>query len=126
MSLLQRVKKLEQVRRNGDTDIHVMIIAGIFLRDDYVLKFPAIIGEQRISPEMVQMANRKDYESACRYKFSENHNEEGAITDIMEAYHGQWESKETLLLWIDENFNQFQRKEISKDDKIIHVDLSDD
>ena len=118
MSLLQRVKKLELLRRYEDSNLIVLTTHGIIIRDDKVLSFRddhKCVNGKKIPSEWLTVRKVKDSDI-------KDYNEEQELRQILYHYKGRWESKEDLNKWIDDNFASFLPEEVySENDTVINV-----
>ncbi len=127
MSLLQRIKKLELLRRYEDGNFIVLTTHGTIIKGDKVLSFRQnpeekyqCNMEKRITPEWVKVSNKRDDDV-------KDYNEEQEFKQILFHYKGQWDSKEALNQWIDDNFASFPPEDTyNENDTVIdfHIKIA--
>ena len=116
-NLLNRVKKLEILKRHQDEKLIVMVCHGTIIKRDKVLYFredpkEKYCMEKRITPEFVKVRDIKD----CDIK---DYNEEEEYKQIMFAYEGQWKDPEDLKQWIDNNYALFPPEETFNENDMV-------
>ncbi len=116
-NLLNRVKKLEILKRHQDEKLIVMVCHGTIIKGDKVLYFREDPKEKycmkkRITPEFVKVRDIKD----CDIK---DYNEEEEYKQIMFAYEGQWKDPEDLKQWINNNYALFPPEETFNENDMV-------
>ena len=115
MSLLQRVKKLELLRRYEDSNLIVLTTHGIIIRDDKVLSFRddhKCVNGKKIPSEWLTVRKVKDSDI-------KDYNEKEELKQIMFAYEGQWKDPEDLKQWIDDNYALFPPEETFNENDMV-------